>query len=189
MKDNQPIYEELFALLSRRQEVEAAHSQGMSSLAFAFREAVHKQLGFPEETFLRPVAEGEAVDANASQREPWVRLYEYAEGQMMPATGPVLRTIQADGSLSFAIGVSLSAELDSHPKYHFWAAYSLSMHPSDNEPVLETLSGKSREYRIRNNDFSKVIDDFVSEVKAALDPGTIFSAAKKSECIGFFCSA
>jgi hypothetical protein len=189
MTEEQALYKELFTLLSRRQEAESQHSQVLSALAFKFREAVYQQLGFPEETFIKQPVETEASSNAEAQREPWVRLYEYADGQILPATGPLLRTIREDGSLHFAIGVSLSAELDSYPKYHFWSAYSLTISNQTHIPVLETLSGKPREYRINNTDFSVAVDDFVSDIKTALDPSSIFSAAKKSDCMGFFCSA
>lgn len=188
MSEHQPLYKELFTLLSRRQEAESLHIQTLSDLAFKFRDAVHEQLGFPHETFTKAVNEQAADEQTVMQDEPWVRVYEFAEGQMRPVTGSVLSTIREDGSLSFAIGVSLSAELDSHPKYHFWAGYMLAMHTSTETPVLSALSGKPREYRIINNDFGKAVDGFVDDIKGLLDPASLFRAKKNAECIGFFCS-
>jgi len=189
MTESQPRYQALFSLLKKRQAIESLHHQALSSVAFKFRDALYQQLGFPEESYLKPAADNDTSNDTEATREPWVQLYEYADGNMQPATGPVLRTIKEDGSLTFAIGVSLSAELDSQPKYLFWAAYSLSITDSDETPVLSTISGKIREYQIINDDFSKIIDDFVRDISVALDPDNIFSAAKKSDCIGFFCNA
>lgn len=188
MTESQPRYQALFALLKKRKAVESLHNQALSNVAFNFRDAMHHQLGFPEDSYLKPIIEGETSSDTEPQREPWVQLYEYADGNIQPISGPLLRTIREDGSLNFAIGVSLSAELDSQPKYLFWAGYSLAIPDSTGTPVLATLNGKNREYKIVNNDFSTMIDDFVNDINVALDPNTIFSAAKKSECIGFFCS-
>lgn len=188
MSENPPLYQELFMLLTKRQEAESLHAQTLSDLVFRFRDAVHAQLGFPQETFPRSANDNDSTENPVIQDEPWVRVYEFTEGQMQPVNGSVLSSIREDGSLSFAIGVSLSAELDSHPKYHFWAGYTLSIHNATGTPVLSTLSGKPREYRIINNDFSKAVDGFINDVKDLLDPNGIFNAKKNTECIGFFCT-
>lgn len=187
MAENQPLYKELFTLLKKRQDAELLHSQTLSGMAFRFREMIHEKLGFPAETFPRQETRSEGDSELITVNEPWVRLYEYVDEQMQLASEPILSTIRDDGSLSFAVGVSLSAELDSYPKFHFWAAYALSITGPAGAPVLETLSGKARKYKIINNDFSQTVDDFINDIKEALNPEIIFNAEKKAECIGFFC--
>lgn len=176
MAEGNPLYVEFFKLLKDKRRAQQDHELRLSGLARKFCADVHDRLGFPELSF-------QSLDG--SYFSPWVRLYEYESGKIKPVNGPIVGRISDDGALSFAIGVALSSELNSYPKFYFWAAYTLSLDGPDGPPVLREIDGEQRAYKILTNGFSVVIEDFLSAIKQSLDPKTPYGPTKKSSGIGF----